>query len=120
MFEIKTPQTNILAKRFDKSHKNYYLSGDASKAISQIEKYILYLEKNVENYKEFLTKKTNVRFSILRPKAFLLIGNSDELNKNEERKNDFRLLRRSFKNIEFITFDELLDNLKNLAKKISN
>lgn len=117
VFEIKTPTTPILAKRIDKSHKNFYFSSDASKAISQIEKYVLFLEKNVENFEKYLSKQTKIPFSVLKPKAFLIIGNSKELENNPDKKKDFRLLRRTFKNIEFITFDELLDNLKNLAKK---
>lgn len=117
VFEIKTPQTDILAKRLDKSHKNYYFSSDASRAIAQIEKYVLFLEKNVENFEKYISKQTKIPFSVLKPKAFLIIGNSVELEKNPEKKKDFRLLRRSLKNIEFITFNELLDNLKNLLSK---
>jgi hypothetical protein len=56
----------------------------------------------------------------LKPKAFLIIGSSKELKNNENKKKDFRLLRRLFKNIELITFDELLDNLKSLASKFEN
>lgn len=117
VFEIKTPQTDILAKRIDKSHKNYFLSSDASRAIAQIEKYVLFLEKNVENFEKYISKQTKIPFSVLKPKAFLIIGNSVELEKNPAKKKDFRLLRRSLKNIEFITFNELLDNLKNLLSK---
>lgn len=117
VFEIKTPFTEILAKTVDKSHKNYYFSSSASKAISQIEKYILFLEKNVEGFEKYLSKQTKIPFSVLKPKAFLIIGDSKEFESNENKKKDFRVLRRSFKNIEFITFDELLDNLKNLANK---
>jgi hypothetical protein len=117
VFEIKTPQTDILAKRVDKSHNNYYFSSDASRAIAQIEKYVLFLEKNVENFENYISKKTKIPFSVLKPKAFLIIGTSKEINNNPEKKKDFRLLRRLFKNIEFITFDEMLDNLKNLASK---
>lgn len=117
VFEIKTPYTDILAKRVDKSHKNYYFSSDASRAISQIEKYILFLERNVEGFEKYISKQTKIPFSVLKPKAFLIIGNSREFENNSDKKKDFRLLRRSFKNIEFITFNELLDNLRNLASK---
>lgn len=117
VFEIKTPHTAILAKRIDKSHNNYYFSSEASKAIAQIEKYTLFLEKNVENFEKYISKKTSLPFSVLKPKAFLIIGLSNEINNNQEKKKDFRLLRRLFKNIELITFDEMLDNLKNLASK---
>ncbi len=117
VFEIKTPFTDILAKRIDKSHKNYYFSSDAAKAISQIEKYILFLERNVDGFEKYLSKQTKIPFSVLKPKAFLIIGNSKELEANPDKKKDFRVLRRLFKNIEFITFDELLDNLKNLSSK---
>jgi hypothetical protein len=101
----------------DTSHKNYYFSSSAAKAISQIEKYILYLENNVEGAQKYLSKKTKIPFSILKPKAFLIIGRSKEFERIPEKKQDFRLLRRLFKNIEFITYDELVDNLKNLSNK---
>ena len=117
VFEIKTPFTDILGKRIDKSHDNYYFSSDASKAIAQIEKYILFLERNTEGFEKYLSKQTKIPFSVLKPKAFLIIGNSKGLEGNPEKKKDFRVLRRLFKNIEFVTFDELLDNLKNLASK---
>lgn len=117
VFEIKTPFTDILSKGKDTSHDNYFFSREASKAISQIEKYILYLERNVEGFEKYLTKKTKNPFSVLKPKAFLIIGRSREINSNPSKKNDFRLLRRSFKNLELMTFDELLDNLKSLSSK---
>lgn len=117
VFEIKTPFTDVLAKRVDKSHNNYYFSSDASRAIAQVEKYILFIEKNVEGFEKYLSKQTKIPFSVLKPKAFLIIGNSKEFEKNAEKKKDFRILRRLFKNIEFITFDELLDNLKSLSNK---
>ena len=117
VFEIKTPNTDILARRIDKNHKNYYFSTEASKAISQIEKYIMFLEKNVEGFEKYLSRKTKIPFSVLKPKAFLIIGDSKEFDKDQTKKRDFRLLRRLFKNIEFITFNELLDNLRNLSTK---
>ena len=117
VFEIKTPFTEILGKRIDTSHDNYYLSRSSSVAISQIEKYILFLESNVKGFETYLARKTKVPFSVLRPKAFLIIGRSKEFEGNEPKKRDFRVLRRLFKNIEFITFDELLDNLKSLSNK---
>lgn len=117
VFEIKTPFTEILGKRIDASHDNYYLSRSSSIAISQIEKYILFLESNVKGFETYLARKTRVPFSVLRPKAFLIIGSSNEFGGNEAKKRDFRVLRRLFKNIEFITFDELLDNLKSLSSK---
>ena len=118
IFEIKTPYKDILAKRIDSSHSNYYFSTEVIKAISQIEKYLLFLERNVEKYKASFEKKTRINFTVIRPKAFLLIGNSAEFDKNAKKKNDFRLLRRSLKNIEIITYNELLDNLKNMLNKI--
>lgn len=96
----------------------YYFSAEVIKAISQIEKYILFLERNVEKYKTYLQRKTSLPFSVIKPKSFLLIGNSEEFSRNNRKKEDFRVLRRSLKNIEIITFNELLDNLKNILAKI--
>lgn len=118
IFEIKTPKTPML--KFDSSHQNYYWSTEASKAIAQIEKYLHYANQNSFNIKNSLSKK-DINLDIVKPKGILIMGSDEELDKknkgeNSNKREDFRILRQSLKNIEILTYSDLLRSLSNLVK----
>lgn len=117
IFEIKKPTTQILAKKEDRG--NYYWSTDAIKAIVQAEKYLHRVREKSANLENDIKREKNINISITSPRTILLIGNSSEFE-NDKQKEDFKILRSSFKNIEIITYDEMLDRLKNLDAKLSN
>jgi len=54
---------------------------------------------------------------VIRPRAVLIIGHSRQLD-TPEKMTDFRVLRMSLKNVEIVTYDELLQRLKNQMSKI--
>ncbi len=114
VFEIKTPKLKML--KYDKSHDNYHWSDEASKAIAQLEKYLHYVETNKLNIKDGISKKhSDLYLEIARPKGILIMGSDNELI-TANMKLDFRLLRSSLKNIEIITYSDLLRSLTNLVK----
>lgn len=118
IFEIKTPKTGML--KFDTSHQNYYWSPEASKAISQIEKYLHYAGRNSLAIKDSLSKK-GINVDLVKPKGILIIGSDEELEtkkngENSNKREDFRILRSSLKNIEILTYSDLLRSLSNLIK----
>lgn len=118
IFEIKTPKTPML--KFDDSHQNYYWSPEASKAISQIEKYLHYAERNSLAIKDTLSKR-GITVDLVKPKGILIMGSDEELNtKNKgegsNKREDFRILRSSLKHIEILTYSDLSRSLYNLVK----
>lgn len=115
IFEIKTPTMFILS--YDKDHANYCWSPDMSKAISQVENYIDEIKENESGYVKAVKKKYDVDLALTRPKGYVIAGTTLLLEKKKE-KEDFRRLRSSHKNVEFILFDELLENLKHIQKKL--
>ena len=115
IFEIKTHATPLLS--FDSSHDNYYWHADIVKAISQVENYIDTISENDSAYVKKVKRKYKVDLTVNRPKGFVVAGTYSQLSKDLKSQDDFRKLRCSHKNIEFILYDELLNNLKTIQKK---
>ena len=115
IYEIKKPQTPLL--RYDQGRSNYFWDTEVSKAIIQTEKYI----SNVERHRfelESKLRKSASEARIVRPAGFIIAGRRSEL-KTEEMEEDFRVLNDSLKNVDVICFDDLLDNLTALQKRLT-
>jgi hypothetical protein len=54
---------------------------------------------------------------VVKPRGFLIVGSSKQFL-NANMKEDFRVLRRSLKNVEIILYDELLFQMENVKNKI--
>ena len=106
IFEIKKPTTNLLAAAQDRN--NYYWHTDAIKAIMQAEKYLHYAGIRAEQLQNDLRRQDGfANVQVLKPKVSLIIGKSDQLD-TEQKREDFKILRNSLKNVEIILYDELL------------
>lgn len=116
IFEIKKPSTNLL--KLDESRNNYFWDNEISKAISQVENYINSLSTHGANFSQEIRKIKGLDVSVVRPRGVIIAGIRSQL-KNEKMKDDFRLLRNSLSNIDVILFDDFLDRLKNLQKRLS-
>ena len=106
-----------MAKRSDRG--NYYWSSHAIKAIVQAEKYFENAQRKAPELAEDIKREKNIKVEVIRPRAFVIMGNSNQLT-DKKRKDDFRILKYSLKNVEIILYDELLDRLKNQQRKIYN
>ncbi len=115
IFEIKKPSTLLLASKTDRG--NYYWSTDAIKAIVQAEKYLFNAERKASGLKEDLEREKHIEVELIKPRAFVIMGSSDQLT-DKNKMNDFRVLQRSLKNIEIFLYDDLLQRLKNQKNKI--
>jgi len=115
LFEIKKPKTKILSLKTDRG--NYYWSVDATKAIVQAEKYLFNAENKGPSLIQDLKREKDMDVDVIRPRALLIIGTSKQFV-NKKMRDDFRVLRRSLKNIEIILYDELLDRIKAQKNKV--
>lgn len=115
VFEIKKHDTPLLA--LDTDHDNYYWKPEVSKAIAQIENYIDEIVRNSDEYIRVVKRKKGLDIRIIRPRGYIIAGTSSQF-KNKKESADFRKLGVSLKNINFILYDELLANLKNLRTKL--
>ena len=108
IFEIKTPQTPILNKTPFRDGV-YTPSADLSGSINQA------LDQKYQFQKQIAQIKDNTRLYDIESYAVhccLVIGKTPE---GDDRKKSFELFRRNSKDVEIVTFDELLEKLKQLS-----
>ena len=108
IFEIKTPQTPILNKTSFRDGI-YTPSADLSGSINQA------LDQKYQFQKQIAQIKDNTRLYDIESYAVhccLVIGKTPD---GDDRKKSFELFRRNSKDVEIVTFDELLEKLKQLS-----
>jgi hypothetical protein len=115
LFEIKKPESNLLAASQDRG--NHYWHADAVKAIVQAEKYLHNAMQNALTLADSIQRERQLAVRVIRPRAVVIIGHNDQLD-TKAKKEDFRVLRMSLRNIEIVLYDELLTSLKNQKGKI--
>lgn len=107
IFEIKTPQTEVLNKRPFRDGV-YTPSADLAGSINQT------LDQKYQFQKQVAAIKDNTRLYDIESYAVhccLIIGHTPD---GEDKKKSFELFRRNSKDVEIVTFDELLEKLKQL------
>ena len=112
IFEIKTPQTEVLNKRPFRNGV-YTPSSDLSGSINQA------LDQKYQFQKQVAEIKNNSRIYDIESYAVhccLIVGQTPAGN---DQKKSFELFRRNSKDVEIITFDELLEKLKQLRSFIA-
>lgn len=115
--EIKTHRTKLINSEYRPSV--YPPSNELSGGIAQIQKTVQISVENLVNKIEPTNLNgdpTGEVIHIYKPKSFLLIGKLSEFitehGINKEKYSSFELYRRSMKDTEIITFDELLERAK--------
>jgi len=103
VLEIKLPSMEVVLK--DSFHTGSWVwSSDANKAIGQVVNYLSEIDRlQLEIEKQLQKQFENI--SILKPRAYILIGNSE--NWDKEKKEGLRKLNHSLHGIEVITYHNL-------------
>lgn len=110
ILEIKKPDTRIL--REDTSRGNFHWDTEIARAIIQVENYLELIASQAAQVRTFVKDSYNLELKVVRPRGFILAGNSVEFLTQKQR-DDFRLLSHGLKNVMVITYDELLVRLEN-------
>lgn len=105
--EIKKPSTDILMKSPYRANV-YAPSKDLSGAINQVLDQKFHLEKEITSIKDNSGIYDMNTYSV---HCCIIIG---RMPKNEEEVKSFELFRGNSKNVEILTFDELLERMRNL------
>jgi hypothetical protein len=120
-YELKKSGMPLI--NYDSSHKTWYWTKDVAMVISQASDYLQKAKENGLSYSSTIKKITateehdGLEVNIINPRAIIVAGNSKMLN-SELKRDHFKNLRESLKDIEFVLYDELLDRLKNLLDSI--
>lgn len=115
--EIKTHKTALIANEYRPAV--FPPSTELAGGISQIQKTV---QSSLENLKTKISPTnstgdpTGEELFLYKPKSFLLIGTLDQFKSehgiNKEKFSSFEIFRKSVKDIEIITFDELLERAR--------
>jgi len=111
--EIKTHKSELMKKgKAYRGNDVYGMSTDLSGAVSQV------LNQRDNFQKHFATIKmdSEVSFESFNSKCVVLMGQIKQLNGKQQR--PFELVRSNSKDVEIITFDELLGKIENIQKLI--
>ncbi|WP_200979844.1 Shedu immune nuclease family protein [Echinicola sp. 20G] len=114
IFEIKKPETPLLSNDTDRG--NFYWHTTTVKAIVQAEKYLFNAERKASILADDIRREEKINVKVVKPRAILITGHSEQLD-TEEKRDDFKVLRQSLKNIDIILYDELLEGLENQKNK---
>ena len=115
IIEIKTPNTTLLSREY--RNNVYCPSQELIGSIVQIRKQKQNLLTDYNSLK-ISSIKQNIDFNVFDPKTYIIIGNTNNLN--SEQIESFELFRNSLKDIEIITFNELIDKLKIIQKHLES
>ena len=115
IIEIKKPTTKLMEGKY--RNEVYSPSIELSSAIVQLRKQKDTLLKEYYE-KKYNSEKQGVKFDAYDPKTYLIIGNSANLLENEI--DSFELYRNGLKDIEIITFNEIIDKLNLIYNSLTN
>lgn len=90
-------------------HENYIPTSELTRAIIQCQNYIYEIERQ-SNSIDFLERVKNKK--VIKPRCLLVFGRSNSWN-NEQRKA-YRILNASLNQITILTYDHLLERIKNI------
>lgn len=122
VIEIKTHLKRALV--WDSSHKNFYFSPELSKSIVQTKNYLdAIVQKRFEHPEDQVNVTSFVEDeNLYHPRGIIIISSKEKLTTKvgepEKLKRDFTKLRNSLKDIEILTFDEVLNIADEYTKNI--
>ena len=105
LLEIKTHNTKLLNAKPYREPAAFSMHSDLSGSVSQ-----------AIDQKHIFQTNFGHKYPTLDPKVILIVGQKSALS--EEQKNCFELLRNNQKNIEIVTFDELLQKIETLMSAL--
>jgi hypothetical protein len=112
--ELKRPDTPLF-KNPNRS-ESWQLSNDLINAVSQILAQKAEWELKAQSGQNFDSNKNLITQTTIDPKTFLVIGHTSQFSgPNQDHlimRKTFEMFRRNLRNIEIITFDELLERAK--------
>jgi hypothetical protein len=114
LVEIKKPNSELVS---DKLYQNkvYELGKDLTGGVSQLQSNCRTWVVEGSRQDENRERLAEFNASTYEPKGILVVGHTDQLDSNTNKKATFEMFRRNLHNPEIITYDELLERAKYLV-----
>lgn len=121
LVENKLPKTPLLQNSSERPGV-WSTSGNVAKAVAQIQKTVF--EYSRDNFRVFEKdgqgNDLNSSHFVVQPKSYLIIGNTSQMDGNEDKITCFELYRRNLTSPEIVTFDELLERARYIVEHLEN
>jgi hypothetical protein len=120
--EIKRPETDLLDATAYRPPDVYRPSGDLSGAVSQVQKTTLKAISKIDTLHRQHSPSGEFQFEVstVRPRQIVIAGHLRQLSAdgavNREQMSSFELFRKGVSDVEVITFDELLERARFIAR----
>ncbi|MEL3898577.1 Shedu anti-phage system protein SduA domain-containing protein [Pseudomonas aeruginosa] len=111
--EIKTPGSPLLRGKAYRNREVFAPDEDLSGAVSQV----LYQQSKI--HENWLFHRARPELQDSRPDAIKCVVITGMLPKDEMQRRSFEVFRNACKNVEVITFDELLGKLRLLSEHLT-
>lgn len=116
ILEIKLPIDDVIVE--DRNHiGSWKLTPETNIAIGQVINYLSEIDRLNPEIEKLIAQIYNCEIRVLKPRAFVLIGNSSEWTK--EKKDGLRKVNYFLHNIQIITYKELLERGNQSIKSIT-
>lgn len=114
LIEIKKPTTKLLSSEGYRSN-SYRISTELSGALSQVLSY----RQTMMVESRGIVAKSGFKFDVISPRCAIIVGNTDELLDadgalSQSKRDTFENFRNCLNGVTIITYDELLQKVKNL------
>ena len=111
LIEIKTPNTPLVGHEY---RNTYSLSHEISGAINQVLNY----KDSVQKSFHMLNGDANAKFEVFNPMCVVIAGKIDGMT--QDKVKAFECFRNNISSVVIITFDELLQKIKDLVSLLSH
>jgi hypothetical protein len=116
ILEIKLPEDDVITA--DSSHPGAYKwTPETNAALGQVINYLCDVEHYRYELQEKIMKEYGIEVSIIKPRAFILIGNKEHWPK--DKKEALRKMNHSLHGIEVLTYHDLLQRGTEIANMFS-
>lgn len=117
ILEIKLPEDDVIIA--DSSHVgSYKWTPETNAAIGQVINYICDIEHYRYELQEKIRKEYGVEVSIIKPRAFILIGNKDKWSK--EKREALRKMNHALHGIEVLTYYDLVQRGTEMTQLVTS
>jgi hypothetical protein len=106
--EIKTHKTDLLSSKAYRGTDVFSISEELSGCVNQV----LNQRDNFQKEFDHLKRKSKENFETINSKCIVIIGKLDTIS--PEQKHSFELFRNNCRDVDIITFDELLFKIQNI------
>jgi len=114
LVELKTPNTTLLGREYRSGV--YPLSESLIGAVTQVLTYRNTLTKHYHS----LASGDPAPYQVFSPRALVISGNAREELDTDAKRRSFELGRSEFKDVQILTFDELVDSASTIVRVLEN